>query len=30
MLVGAALIVVLRLKPAGILPERILKAPRPA
>jgi branched-chain amino acid transport system permease protein len=30
MLVGAALIVVLRLKPAGVLPERIPKAPRPA
>jgi branched-chain amino acid transport system permease protein len=29
MLVGAALILVLRLKPQGILPERILKAPRP-
>jgi branched-chain amino acid transport system permease protein len=29
MLVGAALIVVLRLRPAGILPERIPKAPRP-
>jgi branched-chain amino acid transport system permease protein len=29
MLVGAALILVLRLKPQGLLPERILKAPRP-
>ena len=29
MLVGAALILVLRLRPQGILPERILKAPRP-
>jgi branched-chain amino acid transport system permease protein len=30
MLVGAALILVLRIKPQGILPEPILKAPRPA
>jgi branched-chain amino acid transport system permease protein len=30
MLVGAALILVLRLKPQGVLPERIRKAPRPA
>jgi branched-chain amino acid transport system permease protein len=30
MLVGIALILVLRLKPQGVLPERILKAPRPA
>jgi branched-chain amino acid transport system permease protein len=29
MLVGAALILVLRIKPQGILPEPILKAPRP-
>jgi branched-chain amino acid transport system permease protein len=29
MLVGAALILVLRLKPHGILPERIPRAPRP-
>jgi branched-chain amino acid transport system permease protein len=30
MLVGVALILVLRLKPQGVLPERILKAPRPS
>ena len=30
MLVGAALILILRIKPQGILPEPILKAPRPA
>jgi branched-chain amino acid transport system permease protein len=30
MLVGIALILVLRLKPTGLLPERIPPAPRPA
>lgn len=30
MLIGVALILVLRLKPQGVLPERIQKAPKPA